>query len=111
MSPNDASKANTGKDGVARRHAGICFHAANTVAVDRAIQVFVVAAKYRVSANLGIFFHIPRCTRPQGRVMLIVIPVLSTCYCGKEQGEILCDKRDDILESFNYEQTKASTGG
>ncbi|KAK3942193.1 hypothetical protein QBC46DRAFT_380857 [Diplogelasinospora grovesii] len=30
------------------------------------------------------------------------LPVLSTCYCGKEQREIPCNKRDDIIESFNY---------
>lgn len=32
------------------------------------------------------------------------VPVPSTCYCGKESKEILCDKRDDILESYNYGQ-------
>ncbi|KAK3394244.1 hypothetical protein B0H63DRAFT_426179 [Podospora didyma] len=32
------------------------------------------------------------------------IPILSTCYCGKEEKEIPCDQRDDVLDSFNYGQ-------
>ncbi|KAK4147924.1 uncharacterized protein C8A04DRAFT_8826 [Dichotomopilus funicola] len=36
------------------------------------------------------------------------IPMLSSCYCGKEKGEIACNKRDDILESFNHRQLKPS---
>jgi len=32
------------------------------------------------------------------------IPVLSTCYCGKTQREVPCDRRDDTAESFNHGQ-------
>lgn len=35
------------------------------------------------------------------------VMVLSTCYCGKEQREIPCEQRDDVLESFNYGQFQA----
>jgi len=50
------------------------------------------------------------CTRPchSGLCGACEIPVLSTCYCGKEQREIPCDQREDILESFNYGQLKVS---
>ncbi len=37
------------------------------------------------------------------------IPMPSTCYCGKEQKEIPCDQRDDILESFNHGQLRSET--
>ncbi|KAK4193410.1 hypothetical protein QBC35DRAFT_481511 [Podospora australis] len=36
------------------------------------------------------------------------VPVLSTCYCGKEQKEIPCDRRDEVTESFNYGQLQTS---
>lgn len=36
-------------------------------------------------------------------------PVLSTCYCGKEQKEIPCDQRDEVMDSFNYGQLKDSS--
>lgn len=36
------------------------------------------------------------------------VMVPSTCYCGKEHKEIPCEQRDDLLESFNYGQVKAS---
>ena len=34
------------------------------------------------------------------------VPVVATCYCGKEQRNIPCDQRDEVLESFNYGQVK-----
>lgn len=37
------------------------------------------------------------------------VPVPSTCYCGKEHKDILCDKRDDIIESYNYGQSQATS--
>lgn len=37
------------------------------------------------------------------------VPVPSTCYCGKEQREIPCNQRDDVLESFNYGQLHAAS--
>ncbi len=50
------------------------------------------------------------CSRPchSGLCGACEIPVLSNCYCGKEEREIECDQRDDILESFNYGQLKSS---
>lgn len=36
--------------------------------------------------------------------------VLSTCYCGKEQKELLCAQRDDPVESFNYGQLQDPAG-
>ncbi|KAK0632116.1 hypothetical protein B0T14DRAFT_444671 [Immersiella caudata] len=50
------------------------------------------------------------CPRPchSGLCGACEVPVLSTCYCGKEQREIACDQREDILESFNYGQLKAA---
>jgi transcriptional repressor NF-X1 len=32
------------------------------------------------------------------------IPVMSTCYCGREEHEIPCNQRDEPQESFNYGQ-------
>lgn len=32
------------------------------------------------------------------------VSVPSTCYCGKEQRDIPCEQRDDVLESFDYGQ-------
>lgn len=39
------------------------------------------------------------------------VPVFSTCYCGKERKEILCNKRDDILESYNFGQLQVDPSG
>ncbi|KAL2136252.1 hypothetical protein VTI74DRAFT_4685 [Chaetomium olivicolor] len=39
------------------------------------------------------------------------VRMLSTCYCGKEQREIPCNQREDILESFNYGQLKKDPSG
>lgn len=35
------------------------------------------------------------------------VMVPSICYCGKEQKEIPCEQRDDVLDSFNYGQSQA----
>ena len=50
------------------------------------------------------------CSRPchAGLCGACEIPVLSNCYCGKEEKEIECDQRGDVLESFNYGQLKSS---
>ncbi|KAK0618526.1 hypothetical protein B0T17DRAFT_341844 [Bombardia bombarda] len=50
------------------------------------------------------------CSRPchSGLCGACEIPVLATCYCGKEQKEIPCDGRGDILESFSYGQLQTS---
>ncbi|KAK3355002.1 hypothetical protein B0H65DRAFT_417774 [Neurospora tetraspora] len=37
------------------------------------------------------------------------VPLLSTCYCGKEQKEIPCDQRDEVMDSFNYGQLQGSS--
>ncbi|TPX08900.1 uncharacterized protein E0L32_009604 [Thyridium curvatum] len=34
------------------------------------------------------------------------LPMPSRCYCGKEQKELPCEQRDELLESFNYGQVK-----
>ncbi|KAK4042415.1 hypothetical protein C8A01DRAFT_13962 [Parachaetomium inaequale] len=35
------------------------------------------------------------------------IPMPSTCYCGKEQREIACNQRNNVLESFNHGQMES----
>ncbi|KAH6651091.1 hypothetical protein F5144DRAFT_617760 [Chaetomium tenue] len=38
------------------------------------------------------------------------IPTPSVCYCGREQREIPCSQRGDVLESFNHGQAKLPSG-
>ncbi|KAK4241808.1 hypothetical protein C8A03DRAFT_11970 [Achaetomium macrosporum] len=51
------------------------------------------------------------CTQPchAGLCGACEIPMLSTCYCGKEQREMPCNQRDDVLESFDYGQLKSAS--
>lgn len=37
----------------------------------------------------------------------VLVP--STCYCGKEQKEIPCEQRDDVLESYNHGQVEGDS--
>ncbi|KAK1769692.1 hypothetical protein QBC33DRAFT_332130 [Phialemonium atrogriseum] len=50
------------------------------------------------------------CSRPchSGLCGGCEVPVLSTCYCGKEQKELPCDQRDTVRDSFDYGQLESS---
>ncbi|KAK3309534.1 uncharacterized protein B0T15DRAFT_5444 [Chaetomium strumarium] len=51
------------------------------------------------------------CTQPchAGLCGACEIPMLSACYCGKEQREMPCSQRDDVLESFDHGQRKSTS--
>lgn len=38
------------------------------------------------------------------------VPMVSTCYCGKERREMPCNQRDDVVESFNHGQLNSPPG-